>query len=129
MNAVELFLAVVDIGGWMAPVDGGRLRVLLPADCPPDLRNAICDNKPLLLAFLSGPQFIVVRSEILPPLLFWTAAHQGRDLLVAHGAPPELIYTRDELAAIARTNPDARSLMLLHQCKRLFGSRFFSTEF
>lgn len=128
---VETFLAVLNVGGKLDPAEGDRLRAMLPPDCPAELREAIRVHKTgllVLLALLSNPQFIVVRSEILAPLLFWTADDQGRNLLIAHGAPPELVYTRDELAAIAQANPDAGSLILLCECKRLFRGRLHATR-
>ena len=76
------------------------------------------------MALLSGPEFIVVRSEILPPsLLIWTATNHDRDLLIAHGAPPETVYTYDELEILARVNPDPQALAMMHCCKALFGGR------
>lgn len=128
-TAVETLLAVFETGGRLSPAAGGRLRVLLPSDSPTDLRAAICIHKPVLLTLVSSPQFIVVRSEVLQPrFLLWVATDCDRDLLISLGAPPELIYAREELAAIAQANPDANSLMLLRQCKRLFGSRLLTVE-
>ncbi len=104
---------------------------MLPPDCPAELREAIRIHKTgllVLLAVLSSPLFVVVRSEIQPPWLFWAADDAGRNLLIAHGAPPETVYTRDELAVVVRANPDARSLMLLRECKRLFGGRLRATQ-
>ena len=69
-----------------------------------------------------------MRSEIQPSWLFWTADDAGRNLLVAHGAPSGIVYTCNELAAIVRANPNARSLMLFRECKHLFGGRILATQ-
>lgn len=124
---IDAFLAVLEIGGTLAPVDGDRLRVALPRDCPHELKEAIHAHKPGLLALLSGPPFIVVRSEILPPpLLFWTADDNGRELLLSLGAASGSVYAFDELRAIVERNPDAESLKVLHRCKQTFGGSVFA---
>jgi hypothetical protein len=121
---VETLLAVADIGGEMALADGDNLRTLLPSDCPPELRAAIRDNKPGLLALLSGPVFAVVRSELLPgEFVLWTADENGRQRLIAHGAAAGSIYTRDELAEIVRKKTDPDTLRKLHAAKRTFDGR------
>ena len=128
---VETFLAVLDLGGRLAPAEGGGLRAMLPPACPTKLSEAIQTQKPRLLgllALLSSPQFIMVRSGVGPQLLFWTASEEGRNLLISYGAPPEIIYTRNELTVIARVNPDSEALMLLSECKRLFGSRLQAAD-
>jgi hypothetical protein len=127
---VETLLAVLDLGGRLGPAGGNRLRAWLPPNCPAELRESIRAHKTDLLVLLAFPDsllFVVVRSEILPPWVFWTADDAGRNLLIAHGAPREIVYTRDELAAITQANPDAKSLTLMRECKRLFGSRFLAT--
>ena len=122
-TAVETLLAVFEIGGKLSPAGGHRLRVLLPTDSPPALKEAIRIHKPVLLALVSSPRFIVVRSEILQPqFLLWVATDCDRHLLISFGAPPGIVYTLDELRAITERIPDTDILTLLHQCKRTFGS-------
>jgi hypothetical protein len=124
-TAVETLLAVLDAGGKLAPVGGEQLRALLPPDCPPDLIDAIRTNKGGLLALLSGPRFTVVRAEVIQPeLLLWVDTDRDRDFLISLGASPETVYTRDELATFARTNPTPQALALMHRSKALFGGRF-----
>jgi hypothetical protein len=124
---VEAFLAVLNIGGSLTRAEGGRLRAELPPDCAPELKEAIRAHKPGLLALLSGPPFIVVRSEILPPpLLFWTADDRGRALLLSLGAASGSVYTFDELRAIVERNPDVESLKTFHRCKQTFGGRILA---
>ena len=126
-TAIETLLAVANFGGSLALAERDKLRVLLPADCPPELKNAIRTNKAGLLALLAGPPFVVVRSELLPTeLVFWTANDGGRDLLIAHGAAPGLVYTCDELAALVERNTDRATLVTLHRAKCLFNGRLFA---
>ena len=120
---VEILLAVADIGGELG-IAGDKLRMRLPADCPPELKSAIRENKPSLLALLSGPAFVVVRSDLLPgELLLWTADEQARQQLIAHGAPPGCIYTRDELAPLVQQNTDPDTVRSVHAVKRSFDGR------
>ena len=121
---VEALLGVAEIGGNLGLADENKLRVLLPADCPRELKEAIRTYKPGLLALLTGPPFVVVRSGLLPTeLVFWTASDEGRDLLITHGAPAGLIYTPDELRILAASNTDSRMLIALHRTKHLFNGR------
>ena len=123
-TAIDVVLAVAEIGGKLAIADRNRLRTLLPAGCSPELKDAIRKNKAGLLALLAGPPFAVVRSDLLPgELLLWTADEEGRELLVAQGAPPGRIYNRDELATLVRQQPDPDTLRKLHAAKRTFNGR------
>jgi len=124
---VSTFLAVLETGGRFAPADGDKLRVMLPADCSADLKDAIRAHKDGLLALLAGPPFIVVRSDVTQPdLLLWVATDRDRDFLISLGAPAGAVYTRDELRAIVNRNPDADTMTLLHRTKRTFGGRVFA---
>jgi hypothetical protein len=56
-----------------------------------------------LLALLNGPSFIIVRSEVLQgKIVFWTASDEGRDQLVANGAPRGSVWTYEEFDALSR---------------------------
>ncbi len=126
---IGTYLAVLDLGGRLDPAEGGRLRAMLPPNCPTELHEAIRAHKAVLRVLSASPNFVVVRSDVLPPsLLIWTATDQDRDLLIACGAPRNIVYTRHELAAIAQANPDTKSLMLLSECKHLFGGRLVATQ-
>jgi hypothetical protein len=57
---VEILLAVNHEGGRLEPA-GDKLRVLLPADCAPELRDAIRQHKGELLGLLDA------RAANLPP--------------------------------------------------------------
>ena len=52
-TARGILLAVQAIGGRLEPA-GDRLRTLLPADCSPELKAAIREHKPALLALLQA---------------------------------------------------------------------------
>jgi len=68
---IELLMAVAGIGGKLG-IAGDRLRMLLPADCPLELKDAIRQQKAALLELLRL-NFTVVRSSILSTMLFWTS--------------------------------------------------------
>ncbi len=48
----EILLAVAAIGGRLDPL-GDRLRMLLPTDCPPELKAAIRAHKPAIMKLLA----------------------------------------------------------------------------
>ena len=58
---IEVLLAV-DGGGGKLGITGDKLRMLLPADCPPELKEAIRQHKSTLLELLRL-NFLIVRSE------------------------------------------------------------------
>ena len=53
MTPNEILLAVGRIGGRLEPL-GDKLRMLLPVDCPSELKVAIQTHKPELLALLEA---------------------------------------------------------------------------
>ncbi|HUI05545.1 MAG TPA: hypothetical protein VL486_00915 [Verrucomicrobiae bacterium] len=124
MNPLETILKVADIGGSLYMAGPDRLKMLLPVDCPAELKDSIRRNKVRLLALLSGPPFLIVRSEMLPDEpLFWTTNKEGCELLVEHGAPRGSVYVYGELDTIVRLNPDSTNLHRLCHAKRLFDGR------
>ncbi len=117
-------LAVSSVGGRLHAAYPDKLKMLLPVDCPPELKEAIRQNKSALLALLLGPPFVIVRSELMPSeTFFWTVSEEGRELLVTHGAPAGSVYTYGELDTISRLNPDPEHLHQLCHVKRLFDGR------
>jgi hypothetical protein len=117
-------LKVANTGGKLHVSGFDKLDMLLPADCPPELKEAIRQNKAALLALLCGPPFLIVRSEVLADeTLFWTVSEEGRELLVANGAPPGSVYTYGELETIVRLDPDPKRLDQLCHAKRRFEGR------
>src|SRR5271168_2108897 len=53
-TAIDVMLAVGSVGGHLG-IAGKKLRMLLPADCSPELKSAIREHKAELLAWLSRP--------------------------------------------------------------------------
>jgi hypothetical protein len=103
--------------------------MLLPVDCPPELKEAIRQNKSALLALLFGPPFVIVRSELVPSeTFFWTVSEAGREMLIAHGASHGSVYTYGELDTVSRVNPDPNRLHQLCHAKRLFDGRIRSPK-
>ena len=66
---VEVLLAVDAIGGRLE-IAGDKLRVLLPANCPDELKAAILQHKPTLLN-LVRLTFLIVRSGVLSVTVFF----------------------------------------------------------
>ena len=60
---IETLLAV-DVAGGKLGFAGDKLRMLLPADCLPELKDAIRQHKPGLVSLLRL-NFLVVRSDTL----------------------------------------------------------------
>lgn len=117
-------LQVLELGGWLDVAQGGGLRCLLPADRPPALKDAIRRHKHGLIEVLSGPPFLVVRSDVFPAdVLFWTIDDDGRDLLIARGASAGSVYTREELELLVASRPDMGALAVLHRAKHVFEGR------
>src|SRR4029077_17989333 len=94
-TAVEVLLAVSDLGGHLNAV-GDKLRLLLPPDCLPELKDAIHEHKITLLRLLCST-FVIVESRVLNEIVFFVADEQTKQLLVASGAPPGNTYTKAEL--------------------------------
>ena len=124
MTPIEIMLKVADAGGGLQVASPNKLDMLLPADSPTELKDAIRQNKARLLALLSGPPFFIVRSEALAgETLFWTVSDEGRELLVANGAPCGSVFTYGELDTIVRLDPDPKHLHRLCHAKRRFDGR------
>src|SRR5215207_3019960 len=94
-SPVDVLLAVADIGGRLG-IAGDGLRLLLPAKCPAELKNAIRHHKQALLVLLRA-DFLIVRSDLLRAIVFWTPDDKNRDCLINAGAGPGCIYTAAEL--------------------------------
>lgn len=124
MTAIQAIMGVIDVGGGLAP-DGEGLILKLPKQgTPPGLRDAVVANKPSILAILTGPPFLIVRSDLLPgETLLWATDAQGRDLLEQGGADPGVVYTRTELGVLLRKHPSAMDLIAIHSAKRKFNGR------
>jgi hypothetical protein len=118
---VDVFLAVAGIGGRLGVADD-RLRMLLPADCPPELKGAIRQHKSALLELLRL-DFLVVRSDTLDATVFWTPDEASKEALAAAGAEQGSIYTASELEQLVRRRVTVGELPLLHAAKKRFNGK------
>ena len=115
---LEVLLWVGSIGGRLG-IAGDKLRMLLPADCPPELKDAIRQHKGVLLQLLRL-NFLAVRSENLNAMVFWTPDEATKEALVAAGAETGSTYTGAELNQLGRKRVTAAELPLIHAAKRQF---------
>ena len=118
---IEVLLAV-DGGGGKLGIMGDKLRMLLPADCPPELKEAIRQHKPGLLELLRL-NFLVVRSDTLNATVFWTPDQATKESLAVAGADPGSIYTASELEQLVGRRVTVGELPLLHAAKRRFSGK------
>ena len=115
---VEVLLAVAGIGGGLG-IAGDKLRMLLPADCPPELKGAIRQHKSALFELLRL-DFLVVRSDTLNATVFWAPDEATKESLAAAGADLGSIYTASELEQLVRHRVTIGELLLLHAAKKRF---------
>jgi len=117
---VELLLAITNIGGRITTA-GDRLRMLLPTECPPELKDDIRRSKPALLK-LMGLTFLIVRSGVLSATVFFVPDEATKQSLTLAGAKPGSVYTKAELATLVarRITPD--ELRLIHAGKQQFNA-------
>jgi hypothetical protein len=118
MTPVETLLAVAHIGGRLGAV-GSNLQGFLPANCPVELKGAIRQQKLALLELLRL-NFLVVRSDALKALLFWTPSEATKEVLIAGGADTGSVYTAGELAQLVNRRATTADLLLLHAARQRF---------
>jgi hypothetical protein len=118
---VDVLLAVACIGGRLGVADD-RLRIILPADCSPELKEAIRQHKAALLELLSL-DFLVVRSDTLSDTVIWTPDEKTKEHLVTVGADPGSIYTASELEQLGNRGVTIAELPLIHAAKKRFGGK------
>jgi len=118
---VDVLLAVAGIGGRLGVADD-RLRMLLPADCPPELKDAIRQHKSALLELIRL-EFLVVRSDTLNATVFWTPDEATKESLAAAGADLGSIYTASELEQLVRRRVTVGELPQLHAAKQRFSGK------
>jgi hypothetical protein len=75
-------------------ITGDKLRMLLPADCPPELKSAIRRHKPALLELLRL-NFLVARSDTLKTTVFWTPDEATKEFLTDFGGDIKIGTTPD----------------------------------
>jgi hypothetical protein len=118
---VEVLLTVVRIGGKLDSA-GDRLRMLLPANCPPELKDDIRQHKAALLDLMQL-RFLIVRSAVLNATVFFTSDDATKESMVAAGADSGSIYTRAELEVLVRGRITATELRLFHAAKQRFNAK------
>jgi hypothetical protein len=121
MKPIEILLAVADIGGRLGIADD-KLRMLLPADCPPELKAAIRQHKAALLELLRL-NFLVVNSDTLNATVFWTPDEAAKESLAAAGADLGSIYTASELAQLVNRRVTVGELPVIHAAKTRFNGK------
>lgn len=120
-TALEILLNVGELGGRFGVV-GDRLRMLLPPDCPPELKDAIRQQKAALLELLRL-NFLIVHSKVLNDTVFWTPDFATKRTLVAAGAEVGKIYTPSELEQLAHHRLTTGELSMIHEAKKRFNGR------
>jgi hypothetical protein len=118
---VEVLLAVAGIGGRLG-ISDDMLRMLLPADCSPELKGAIRQHKSALLELLRL-DFLVVRSDTLNATVFWTPDEATKECLAAAGADLGSIYTAAELEQVVNRRVTVADLRLIHEAKKRFNGK------
>ncbi len=115
---IQAWLAAADVGGQLG-MAGDKLRMLLPPDCPPELKDAIRRHKAALLVLLNF-NFLTVRSDALQETIFWTPDAATKEALIEAGAAPGSVYTAAELERLTSRRVTAAELPVIHQTKRTF---------
>jgi len=115
---VELLLIVANAGGRIT-IAGDRLRMLLPPECPPELKDAVRQHKPALLK-LMALSFLVVRSSVLSTTVFFVPDAATKQSLILAGAKPGSVYTKAELRALVTRRVTPKELRLIHAGKQQF---------
>ena len=115
---VEILLAVLGLDGGLS-IEGDRLRTRLPANCPAELKQAIRQYKAALIELLRL-NLLIVCSDVLNCVVFWTPDEATKESLAAAGADRGSIYTIAELEALARRGVNAGELPLIHAAKQRF---------
>jgi hypothetical protein len=121
MKPIEILLAVADIGGRLG-ISDDKLRMLLPAECPPELKAAIRQHKAALLELLRL-NFLVVNSDTLNATVFWTPDEAVKESLAAAGAGRSSIYTASELEQLVNRRVTVGELPVIHAAKTRFNGK------
>lgn len=120
-SPIEVLLAVAALGGRLG-ISGDKLRMLLPTDCPAELKAAIRQHKPALLGLLRA-EFLIVHSDALKTTVFWTPDEANKEILIAAGASRGTIYTAAELETLVHRRVTVGDLPMIHAAKRTFDGR------
>ena len=117
-SPVELLLTIVNIGGRITAA-GDRLRMLLPTECSPELKDEIRQHKPALLK-LMRLTFLIVQSEVLGTIVLFVPDDATKKSLVRAGADSGNMYTKAELGALVSRRVTPTELRLIHAAKQQF---------
>jgi hypothetical protein len=118
---VQVLLTVAGLGGQLS-IAGDKLRMLLPADCVPQLKYEIRRHKPALLN-LMRLNFLIVQSHALDAMVLFVPDETTKESLVIAGAEPGSIYTTAELRSLVRRRVTAEELRLFHAAKQLLNGK------
>lgn len=122
MTAAEALLEAARRGLTLRP-RGEALDVFPARLCDPALAARLRLHKTTLMALLRM-RFLVVRSGALNETVLFAEDERTREALIAAGAEPGSIYTREELRALVDAGPIVPAgLLLIHTAKRLFAGR------
>jgi hypothetical protein len=99
---IEIIVDVADIGGRLEIIDG-KLRTLLPADCPTELEEAIRLNTVQLINLLRL-DFLVIRRKLLDQTeaIYWTPDEATKMALAGAGAYLDGIFSAPEIELLER---------------------------
>ena len=122
MTPIQVLLATANIGGRLRIAADGTLRMVLPADCAPELKAAIRAHKAALLDLLPL-NFLIVQSDTLKAAVLWAADEETKQRLIAAGAEQGSIYTPAELDQLLRRRVTVAELPAIHMAKRTFNGR------
>jgi hypothetical protein len=103
-------------------VAGDKLRLLLPADRVPDLKDDVQRHKPALLN-LMRLSFLIVQSCALDAMVLFVPDETTKESLVSAGAEPGSIYTTAELRSLVQRRVTAKELRLIHAAKQRFNGK------
>jgi hypothetical protein len=120
VKPIDIFLSVGAIGGRLGILEGDKIRMLLPANCPPELKDAIRQNKLALLELLRL-NFLVVKSDTLKAIVFWAPDELTKEALISAGADAGSIYTHLELQQLVNPRASTDDLVQVHAAKQRFG--------
>ena len=96
--------------------------MLLPSDCPAELKAAIRAHKLALLKLLAL-DFLIVHSDALKATVFWTPDETTKESLVTAGADRGSTYTAAELEHLIHQRITAAELPAIHAVKQRFSGK------
>ena len=122
MSPIACVVECIRHGGWLSVKDG-KIDLRKPRDFPEHLLADLSANRDAIIELLTN-ELIIVESKLDPgqPLI-WCKSEDVRSLLIEHGASPGKIWTREELATVARSVRSPEQATLLLKARRLFDAQ------